>query len=561
MKNPNIFVWVFSMTMLVGAILPANVSAMDSCSAIASGQNPQGTQKSAATLVPLTKEEQSLLADIERNVVLNSRELHPYFLGAKVHPIILLRALFSVTQYPHYYSANSIEAIIRLAERTTETLDQMNFQRLKRTAVSDRLKQELSLVLNRSNPLIPLKIWIRFLKLYRSFAPAEEIDMLIVGLATVFQEKMGREPGFSHLSQYLKFKLVKESIKKGLGLPYESITDLAIHWNERQLSVSSFSVDRIKGRPENKFGFFHKDVETFAPPRGPIEKVYEVFGAEKTEKFHVKIEPIGKLALAPLRKPAPDYSAMVSDGVLGGAILIANNLTDFTAELRNQYRDYLVAEGFRRTEDRNLTAAQATGIFLSKVTSMELDYVLREGHSESSTGVLANLGQNVRVEKFERQRQRGKAREVMWVFTGRPGSKGDSSDTITQSGLGQALRSRNQPTQQFLYIDTSCFASDDFCTSMNAVAAVGFTPIGSDIQVETFSEEAGGPVYEILHGVRNLKTYSEIKTSIRKAELEEDEDEAGFVFPNSPKYLKDRKKHAVDKKQLRFNISIFRQKR
>lgn len=351
-------------------------------------------------------------------------------------------------------------------------------------------------------------------------------------LSEAFAEMAMSEPLVDQLSAYARFKMVKEYIRKTLGLPHiEVMRDLAVRVKQNKFTVLGYSNQPIAGVPMNKFGFAITKVAEFNADRSGQQRVQWNVG-DRTLSATIKYTKVKPDAYIPKAAAAPDYAELLRDG-LGGMVVISNNMDGFGHTLARNYIEYFSNQGFRFSQ-RRMTSEEAKKFILDEVKSGKIDFFVREGHSEFSEDHFVQLSQNLILHTGIKDRPGVRDDEIVHII-GPASPRVSPGASMAFSELGEALRSRPNPTQDFLFFETACYSADGTDEMIQATGAPGFIPVGSDTMEDTFTGDGNTGVDILLNGIRNRRSYAEIKEEMEKLG-EEGDTESGFVLPNERGY-------------------------
>ncbi|MBX9766171.1 MAG: hypothetical protein K2X47_02780 [Bdellovibrionales bacterium] len=471
---------------------------------------------------------------------------------AQIQPALVIR--FYAAQMRVASRPEHVSWVAELLQKVIDQMTEASAAQLFREATDPRLKSDVKTALNNAFKHVPLKSWARLAKFAQSEFSEPEFEELIAFGVRMFQVRMESENNYPGLSQYLRYKLIKESLKRELGRPYEVISDITVfEAGPTRLTVSAFGTDPMAGH-YGEFGFSYQKLKDIQRSKTDHSEVVTWTSGQKQRSATVLVKALGKFSLVPRVSAGPDYRGMLQDGRLTGAVLFSGNLGAFASEVLQLYDEYLLSEGFRKRSERILGFEDAQALLASKIKTMEIDYILREGHGHPSAWGLVNLTSNVRVTEYQLNRRGGK--ESLFLIAPAYPQDNPEDRSLTQDFLGEALRSRTRPTQEFLYVDTSCQGSWDLCALAKGVSAVGFTPVASDKEVDTFTISEGDPVYEILHGIRHQRTYQKILRAMVVTDEAGTVVDHGFTFPNSPAYLLRKDGAELKRKLPRYSIEI-----
>ena len=145
---------------------------------------------------------------------------------------------------------------------------------------------------------------------------------------------------------------------------------------------------------------------------------------------------------------------MKKDGQLAGLIMISKNLSDFTPELTSQYLDYFKKNNFKIEVTKNISFENANQFVLDLAQSGKIDYMIREGHSESASETLVSLDKKTILYKMTKNDE-----SIFLLASSTSKSKGVNTHdegyttSIGMSDLGSALRKRPNRISELLYFN------------------------------------------------------------------------------------------------------------
>ena len=508
--------------------------AQDSCSTLAAGPSVSGSALSETQIVALL--DSISVSPYHHDEV---RRIFPH--SAVVRPAMGFK-LFArqATRYPGTAELGWAAAI--LERSLVETPGTSDFKNI------DLDPKDVLVAIHNGPGNLSFGTWTRIFKYGKQFQTEDAFQESLQFGVSVLQRRMEAKASFPGLSQYLRYKLIKESVKRELGLEYDLISDLAtFETSPGNFSVAAYATVPMAGRTD-EFGFSYRVIAELKGEAGVRNHAVKWEAGGKQYSGAVTLKALGKSSLVPSFAFKPDYKGMLKDGKLIGAVLFSGNLKEFIRDLVPTYEEYLEAEGFKKRSDQILPFHEAQAFISSKIQKMEFDYMLKEGHGHPSAWGLIDLTSNVRIVSYRLSQE-----TIYLIF---PADPLGISSHMTVDQLGEALRARHRATQEFLYVDTGCRAEGDLCNLTKGVAAAGFTPVGSGQDVATFSFADGDAVYEILHGIRNKKSYRSISKAIVVRNDSGSVIPHGFVFPDSFGYVLRKNGGELKRKVDRYSVQV-----
>jgi hypothetical protein len=345
---------------------------------------------------------------------------------------------------------------------------------------------------------------------------------------------------YSGLSAPKAFQFAKQLIRKSLSLPYIPLTDVMFtrayntYVQAQIISVDAFILNGQKNEiaPQADLAFA-ADTKTFG-----------VLGLDNSDQAQMKVQwtvggktffaeakiTKGKLADKILPKVTKfDRSEMLKNGRQTGLILVGNNLGDFAPELIGQYKEYFEQNGFKFAKQQNIPDIKT---FMKKAVSEgELDYVVKEAHALGDDSVLVKLTLDGAILTGTKALADGK-QEVIYLFLPEK-TKQDSfqSERLEYKEFAEWInnRAKKQDPSSLIYLDTSCHGISciqKFTTLAQNPLLIG---VGANRLVETFVNEANDPVGLLMDGIRNGKSFQEIRSN-------QAIQDAGYLFPDQAEW-------------------------
>ena len=343
------------------------------------------------------------------------------------------------------------------------------------------------------------------------------------------------------------FQFAKEMIKRELGLEYIPLTDLVVVKQGNEVEFKIISIDKPKvGRKSiaNDGAFHTYSVENLKVnsrvnsgkeiANGSVE--WKVGDKEYEAKYSATVGE--KIADIAPELPKLDYAGLWKDKKLTGMIFPGANMGAGDAgahDVMNYYKQYYRDHGFRFAAPKHISDMEK--FMEEEVSSGRLDYVIKEAHSDGTDTSLVKVIKDGNIATGTKTLPGGKEEVVHIFYPNRPQlARGEDGDDILYASVGDWMKKRAEKGgKQVFFLDTACFGIDTVCKLVNSVQNKNLVVGGSDETLETFTNEEGSGISKILDGLRNHKTFQEMKASGKD---EEGEAWDKYVLPGMAKWKK-----------------------
>lgn len=387
--------------------------------------------------------------------------------------------------------------------------------------------------------------------------PKAELDAIVDGMAETMSVNAATTPEFDGVFQSKLYYFAKKWALDFVGESVKPTTDLAISIRGGEtvpIALGSGEVanpsliqreDELDGK--SSFGF---EFKTFDPLKmsetAPIGSVSTKSIAWSHDNLpysaEAKITVLEPLANLISRAPAPDYAALKKDGKLTGMMIVGSNLSFGSSRLVDEYLTYYQNEGF---EFKPAKQVDALAMFKKSVQSGELDYLVKEAHSDGDERNLFRANRFGKLLEGTLQRPDG-TKEVIYLLAEDENRK--ESKLISNQDFGSWIRARGK-NEPLIYINASCSSARKVISEIAAAHSPNFIPIPSDSSVLTFVNFAGNGTRSILEGFRDGKDFGMIRQDLEQtANFKKGKDI--FLFPNEPAY------DEQIRKNLKMNLDI-----
>jgi len=350
----------------------------------------------------------------------------------------------------------------------------------------------------------------------------------------------------------------KKYIRRMMGENAKVATDLAVAMRSGSYVPIALSTESI----EDGFISEYEDIESNSKIFGFDYKVFNkiklpkttaLIGTESSKQIswvHEDKDYIGEIRtkvlpplanLIPVEK-SPNYAAIKRDKKLTGMMIIGSNLAFDQAEIVDEYITYFENSDFEFDEPQNVSALD---FFKNKVISGELDYLIKEAHSDGDEKNLILMNKVGKMLIGKKLKKDGTLEIIYLIY---PVQNDYNSVRVSNEEFGEWVRARG--VDSFLYyLNASCSSERKVISEIAAVRSPNFVPFPSVSTVMTFLDTKDNGTRHVLTGIRNGKTYEEIRKKLQSSEnykLGKDK----FLFPDDPVF------ETVIRKNLIRNIQV-----
>ncbi len=341
-----------------------------------------------------------------------------------------------------------------------------------------------------------------------------------------------------------------------VGDPSKSATDLAMAVrNGKNVPVILGSGD-LQGASQSKaedstgagplFGFSYKTLDPISIPdnakvgdklQRKISWIYE--GAPFTADAKITVlEPLANMVS---KDKSPNYAALKKDGKLTGMMIIGSNLSS-GASVVDQYLTYYQNAGFRFKPAKSI---DAVNFFKSSIQSGELDYLIKEAHSDGDEKNLFRANRFGRVFEGTLDKSDG-TKEVVYLLA--PDSEKTDTKLISNQEFGAWVRARGK-NQPIVYFNSSCSSTRKVISEIAATHSPNLIPIATSTSVLTFVNNETNGTRQVLQSFRDGKDYEAIRSDLqRTANYLRGRDH--YLFPDDKEY------DDVIRKNLKMNLDV-----
>jgi hypothetical protein len=322
------------------------------------------------------------------------------------------------------------------------------------------------------------------------------------------------------------FKFAKQTVRPLFGMKSEALVDLEpvlIHDDGKDRLVPTlFSTSQIDGDPlsKNKYGFYSKKLALvpLQDPDAPAGTAvmnkswtWKNEEGEFTSSIDIKTGKGGAHKFIP-QGNAPDYAGLWRDNNLSGLMVMGDNMGEDSALLA-EYESYYRRQGFK-FKVAHTPMADLSGWMKEKISSGKLDYLIKEAHSDGMDRDLFRFNNAGSLQVGTKALPGGKS-ETVAIFHPDYGSE---KRLLPNSEFGNWMKERDAKPEAgpLLYLNTSCYSMTKACREMEAAATEKLVVFGAPDTVDTFEDAQDSALRQLLTGIRQKKTYPEIRKMMEK---------------------------------------------
>jgi hypothetical protein len=353
-------------------------------------------------------------------------------------------------------------------------------------------------------------------------------------------------------------KLTKQPVRELFGKQRKRFTDLTFKKSQDGtvipiiLATEPIDEDNLT---ETDFGFYEKTL-----PGISTNHFYSRFGAQQIsvldsssnqqrriniyeqrvnwmhdgKEFHGTIRMRRKDGFDYLPKvKAPHYQEWWRDGRLTAVVVISNNFSKkSSAKLINNYIGYYKEAGF---EFSPLIQVKDILAFLKKkISSGEVDYLIKEAHSQGDEKNLFRIQETSNVIEGSRKAKDSKEERVYLIY---PSSPKGRSQRLSPQAMGLWIKERSgNGGNQLLYISSSCYSEYKAGNEIAAVASPLFIDIPASSNTIVFTNTKEDAKRIILDGIRGRQTYQEMRIRLHQTPRYKQSRDNDFIFPDDRRY-------------------------
>ena len=300
-----------------------------------------------------------------------------------------------------------------------------------------------------------------------------------------------------------------DSIKTPFGIHYFVLEDLS-----RDLSVSEFEAGKE---------LVNDSVEWTLHQGASYRADLKINIQEKWDKNFVLTQASG-----------PNYKNVWQDQKMTGLIIIGSSLRSFSKNLLENYLAYFKSAGFQFS---SLSVPDFQPFLKEKIGSCELDYFLKESHSDGDERNVFRFDSVNSVLKGIRRTEEGQT-EVVYLAFPKPFHFGKPETALFSNlDLAELIQQRAEKgCGEITYFNTSCWSHVKARYEIESVYSPLLLNIPSKSLSDTFLNQEGDAIRELIESYRKGLNFEGFRKSLEKNEGYKSGKINRYLFPDEREY-------------------------
>ena len=351
---------------------------------------------------------------------------------------------------------------------------------------------------------------------------------------------------FQDVFQSKIFYVIYSRVKSWFGKDYEPVSDITVVRKKHGFQTVILSSESIQNQNsiETDFGVHYAVVENFSRELAlnEIKAGQEIVngfiewsllkGADYRAQVQIHVQD--SYLLKPVNKYGPDYESVWQDQKMTGLIVIGSSLRSFSKTLLENYLAYFENQGFQFSP---LSIPDFQPFLKEKIGACELDYFLKESHSDGDERNVFRFDRWNSVLKGVRPIEEGRE-EVLYLAFPKPFHFGNRETLLFSNlELAELIKQRERRgCGEITYFNTSCWAHVKARYEISAVNSPLFLNIPSKTLSDTFLNQEGDAIRELLHAYRNQLNFNGFRSSLKKNKGYLSGKLNRYIFPDEREY-------------------------
>jgi hypothetical protein len=318
-----------------------------------------------------------------------------------------------------------------------------------------------------------------------------------------------------------------------------NFTDVSSYQRDGKVEFALLGSQPIPGGAENKFGFYTKSLGDLDLRGLKGEKTYRWDWTQGSRDLTAEID------VSPsIRNDNDPWTAFPGDARRGLIVLdVTLDRKEVQASLA-AYKSYFRAGGFAFfTEPKAL--ADAPAFVENAVTQGNLDYLIRDGHSDGDDDNVVNLfkegfvlsGSKVDGGKVE-------TIDILYRLKKKP-----KNAILSYADFAQALDRRSQKMKNpLVLVDASCWGVEKAWFGLAHAPATQIMEITASSPVNFFANSRRSATRMVLDGILRGESFATLRARLNELPRYADGREDRFVFPDDPLYPRDSPLARIDRR-------------
>jgi hypothetical protein len=372
--------------------------------------------------------------------------------------------------------------------------------------------------------------------------PAAEKDEHIDFIGQNLADSAAMSPQYRDVFLSKLYKFTSHSVAPLFGEKPKALTDLTYTRDAAQVTPVVLSSGTLEMNDEaelrNPYGFYSKALDPISAPAMNKTETQSIAWKSDGRSYSadLSVRALEKKDIIP-KDTAPKYDELWKDGRLSGMVVVGSNLKGSSASLMQEYLAYYQSKGFRFSDTRE-EMGDFTKHLEAKTASGELDYLIKEAHSDGDEKNLFRMDSRVKILRGERTIPGTSRKESVELVYPTDDSKTAESKLVSNQAFGEWIRKREQDGKgQFVYFNTSCWSHTKALHEIEAARSTNLLNIPTQTSACTFVHEGKqNGLHQVLEGFRNQETYQQVRARLEPIPKYKDQKEDVYLFPDEPRY-------------------------
>ena len=355
-------------------------------------------------------------------------------------------------------------------------------------------------------------------------------------------------PLFKDVFQSKLFYVIYAQVKAWFGLDSKPVSDITIVRGKKSFSTVILSSKPIENYPsiETDFGIHYALVKEFSRELS-IDGIFSgmnvvdgfvqwsLLGEQTAYRAHVKVNIQDQYEVRWLvDRTGPDYEGVWKDQKMTGLIVVGSSLRSFSRTLLENYRSYFKKQGFQFSE---INVPDFKPFLEKTIGQCEIDYFLKESHSDGDERNVFRFDRVNSVLKGVRSTEQGREEVVYLAFPKPFYFKDRKTSLLSNLDLAELVSQREKRgCGEITYFNTSCWSHVKARYEIESVNSPLFINIPSISLSDTFLDQEGDAIYELVHSYRNGLDFKGFRKSLEKNEGYRSGKVNRYIFPDEKRY-------------------------
>ena len=340
------------------------------------------------------------------------------------------------------------------------------------------------------------------------------------------------------------YYVINGHIKELFGMKHQPVADVSvIRKKEGGIATIILSSDSIEGQDSvsTDFGLYYAVVEEIGHEElgkkaGFMLNKHIEWRLSHGTSYRAQINVRVKDDISLVKTFQPDYRSILEDHKMVGLIVIGSSLRDFTGELTKQYLSYFKEQGFQFSKTEN---TDFKNFLLQKIRNCELDYFLKESHSDGDERNVFRFSRGNHIIRGLRYKENGQIEVVYIIFPRTLNPEEDSlgTDLLSNKELGEAITEREiKGCGQLTYFNTSCWSHVKARYEIEAVNSFLFLNIPALNLTDTFANSEDNAIRILLDSYRQVQSFRQMRKALEANKGYASGSRNSYIFPDERTY-------------------------